>query len=444
MTLRRRLCSAFAAAEASPVRVVVVILAVALLARVAVVLVYDDYTPLFDTRDYDRHARSIAAGDGYPTSWIVPGSEENAFRPPLYSYLLAGVYAVTGDSQTAGRLFGALLGTVVVLLLYLLADRTLGRRVALVAAAVAALFPPLVFLSASLLTEGPFLVVLLGALLAGLFSARRAGGLGWALAAGVLCGLAALTRSNGIILALPIALGLLAAGRARGRRMLLAPAAVAVGALLAVLPWTIRNYAVFDELVPISTQSGFGIAGTYNDDAVDRNGYKAVWKLPPNTSLYGPIYRRRGVNEAELDREVRSTAIEWALDHPRYVLEAAVVNTARSIEVIELPPGAKEVDRNLLGLTDRSARLVRWSFFAAVLLGIAGAVFLARGPPPRGPWWLWVSPVVLWLAGSGVLGFTRYRVPLYPFLALLAAVAVVHGMSLLDSRRRGRSATGQA
>src|SRR5436190_21080085 len=94
--------------------------------------------------------------------------------------------------------------------MFLVADRLWGRRVAYTSAGIAAVYPPLVLMNAGLLTEPLFIVLELGMLLA-VLAARRAGprrALALAAAAGVLCGLAALTRANGALLAIPAAIGL--------------------------------------------------------------------------------------------------------------------------------------------------------------------------------------------------------------------------------------------
>ena len=40
-----------------------------------------------------------------------------------------------------------------------------------------------------------------------------------------------------------------------------------VAAALTVAPWTIRNYDTFHAFVPVSTQFGSALAGTYNSEA---------------------------------------------------------------------------------------------------------------------------------------------------------------------------------
>src|SRR3954468_17075241 len=122
-------------------RALLLILAVALIARLAVIVATPDFHPIFDAAHYDRLGASIAHGHGYPGQFVPP--TPSAFRPPLYPVELAAVHLV-GGGWTAGRLLGALLGTGAVLLVFLIAERLWDRRVAIAAGAIAAVFPPLV------------------------------------------------------------------------------------------------------------------------------------------------------------------------------------------------------------------------------------------------------------------------------------------------------------
>src|ERR671932_1381386 len=95
------------------------VLVAALSLRLGYVALTPDYRIVHDARDYDRHARSIAAGDGFAR--LGPGpSRVTAFRPPGYPVFLAGVYALTGhetkaddDRVVAGRIANALVGTAI-------------------------------------------------------------------------------------------------------------------------------------------------------------------------------------------------------------------------------------------------------------------------------------------------------------------------------------------
>src|SRR5687767_6420348 len=85
------------------------LLVVALAARVGVVLATPDFEPINDAAGYVEHAESIAAGDGYPPSSLVPGDQPTAYAPPGWPYLLGGFAALAGDDVTAVRLAQAAL-----------------------------------------------------------------------------------------------------------------------------------------------------------------------------------------------------------------------------------------------------------------------------------------------------------------------------------------------
>ena len=97
-------------------------------------------------------------------------------------------------------MLGALIGVLSVALIFLIARATLGERTARIAGWFAALFPPLVVLNASLLSEALFLPLMLAAILATLRFRADPARLWPAAAAGALIGLAALSRSTGLLL----------------------------------------------------------------------------------------------------------------------------------------------------------------------------------------------------------------------------------------------------
>src|SRR5437588_3682065 len=171
----------------------VVVLALAI--RLAAVAATPHLRLADDPRDYDRHARSIAAGDGYPRSQITAIGGPTAIRPPAFPFLLGGVYKVTGNSVTAGRIAQAVVGTIAVGLVGLIALGVWGPLVAFVAAGLAAVFPPLVLDGMTLMSEPLFVVFELSSVAAilGWSGTRRTR---WLVASGGFAGRALLTRAN--------------------------------------------------------------------------------------------------------------------------------------------------------------------------------------------------------------------------------------------------------
>jgi 4-amino-4-deoxy-L-arabinose transferase-like glycosyltransferase len=412
------------------------ILAVALVVRVAAIVATPHFAPIFDAHDYDRHALSIAHGHGYPDSLFRPGAP-TAFRPPLYPVLLAGVYAL-GRSWTAGRLLGALLGVAAVALVFLIATRLWGRRVGLVSAALAAVFPPLVLYSASLLSEPLFILLVLAALFATL-EYRRTHRMRWAVGAGVLCGLGALTRGNGALLVIGAGGGAWIARPRFSRAGLAAPAVVVLAAVVTIAPWVIRNTIVFHRFVGVTDQAGVALAGTYNSEARHKGDLPGRSQAPHQLRTFQDLFKDRRLDEVALTSRLTSRALRYMVDHPGRVVETSAWNTLRVFEIVRDDNLRNTWEGGVLqavGVGALISPVIPASVYVALLLALVGAatqfgVLRAKRAPPF-VWWfplLMVAPaIVIW-------GLSRYRAPVDPFLVMLAALGVVALADWASERR---------
>src|SRR4029079_15215769 len=134
-----------------------------------------------------------------------------------------------------------------IVLMALRARRLAGETAGLTAAGIAALYPYLWVNDALIMSESLAVLAVVGALLLTFRLAERPA-LGTALALGVVCGAAALTRAELILLAPLLALPLLRTWRTRPCSERLRPVAVvAAGAVLVVGPWVAFNLSRFDE-----------------------------------------------------------------------------------------------------------------------------------------------------------------------------------------------------
>jgi tetratricopeptide (TPR) repeat protein len=228
-------------------------LLLALAARAAYWLLYVR-SPLFeiyrvDQTYYRTWGLRIAAGDLLGTRVFEQG--------PLYAYLLGGWYALFGAGE--GPLLAVQLATglATVSLTFWCAGRLGGRRAALIAGVLAALYGPLIFYECMVMKT--FLEPLL--VLAALAAAVRAldgRGAFWFAVSGAALGAACLVREAHALLLVPLLL-LAARGPApaagAGRRGALA-LALAAGFAFALSPATVRNWVVARELVAVSAAGG--------------------------------------------------------------------------------------------------------------------------------------------------------------------------------------------
>jgi 4-amino-4-deoxy-L-arabinose transferase-like glycosyltransferase len=227
------------------------VLILAAATRAALIIATPHFTLFGDPADYERWAVSLATGHGFPTTSIASPGTPSAFRPPGYPLLLAAVYAPLGVHPLAGREIGALLGVLTVGLIAALGRRLGGERIGLWAGVIAAVFPPLVATSGTLLSEALFLPLELALALVLLELGRRPS-LRWPVAAGVLCALAVLTRA----VALPwVIVAMVAAWRSGARWRWVC--ALAAAYVVLMVPWSVRNADVLHAFVPVTTEGGY-------------------------------------------------------------------------------------------------------------------------------------------------------------------------------------------
>lgn len=408
------------------------VLGVAWLARVAAIGATLDYSPISDDRSYDDYARSIAAGEGYPDSRFAPAGGPSAFWPPGYPYFLAGVHALLGHGWHSARLVQTLLGVATVALVGVLAWQLAGRRAALLSMAIAAVYPPLVLQSATLYTEVLFVPLVLATVVAAVAHVRSPRGLGLPVAIGVLGGLATLTRPVAVFMLVPVALALALRGRGGGLvRAARAPAAMALAVLATTAPWVARNAVVMDEPM-LSTNLDYVLAGTYNETARSDERYPAAWRPPNLVREHAPLLApASGLDEQALAERFREEALEFAGEHPLYPLKVAWLNTLRTLDLYGGHDRARLVYQEQ-GFGPRAADSAIYSFYAVGLLALAGALTAAAR---RVPAFVWAVPVLLLLGAVVGQGVSRYRLPLEPFLVLLAALAVLAAGERLLRRR---------
>ena len=360
---------------------------------------------------------------------LVPHGGPSALRPPAYPYFLGAVFAVSGDSLTAGRLASAVLGVVSVALIGLIAQVVWSQRVALISIAVAAIYPPLVLLSGTLLSEALALPLVLGLVLLVLVY-RDEPRPRWVIPlAGLLFGLALLDRPALVTFAVPLVFGLWARPW-RAWRAARAPLVALVVAALALVPWTIRNEQDFHAFVPISTQSGFLLAGTYNytsdHDPVEPAAYRPANFDPQMRTITSDP----SLDENQMNKRLSTAAKDYAKKHPGYVPRVIGLNGLRLLGLYHAGAGARNAYR-FQGIGSNYAKLARLSWYVAALLTIAG---LLAGAPKRMPWWLWIMPPLLWLSVVWDSGDIRYRSPIEPFVVWGAAYALARVTDLRDRR----------
>jgi hypothetical protein len=380
--------------------------AVAAAARAVAVARTPDYAPHHDDHSYMMHALALVHDHAYPVFHAGAHPVATAYRAPGFPLMLASADRVFGASVATERAAQVVAGAAVAVMAWWVAREIWGVRTALAAGLLVALSPVLVLFNASLISEQLFTALLLGALACALHARGR---LRWAVAAGVLAGAAALTRPEGLALALGVALC------AGGRR---AAAAVLAATVLCVAPWTVRNALVLHAFVPVSTETGNTLAGTYNV----RSLADSRWRDPRLSHLYPAARAAHRRNEAATDHALEHEVLRFVAAHPTAPLRVAVANAGRLAGVA--PTGFSRLSLTSVSLPTGPAPVLRIALLITTLLGLAGAATTAARRAPPG-WWLTFGLVAV--VALLVNAEQRFAVPLQPFLLLLAPLPFTRG-----------------
>ncbi len=430
-------------------RVLFAVFALALALRLAFAFGYwVDKNLTRDEREYLSLARSLTAGHGFVYDEAVRSGPVDPFgRAPGYPVFLAlvgGGLTITDSVPASVKIAQSVLGAIGVVFVALLGTRLAGRRAGLAAAAIAAGYPPLVWIGAYAFSEALFWP--LGLLIAWLFDGLvtgpgpRANGqrgtlgprpwaLGPALLCGVLTGIAVLVRPA-MLFFIPLAgLWLL-----RTRR-LAAIVAFGLGSILVIAPWTARNYAHHGRFVLVASEGGVTFWTGNHPLAKGEGDLAANPDLKREAIALRARYPR--LSEEEMEPIYYREALAWIRSHPLDWLALE----ARKVFYLVVPIGPSYTVHS-----PRYYLASMISYAVVFVLAVAGFRRLGRDRGRLPGLWL--------LAGSAVLVCLvffpqeRFRTPVIdPTLAVLAGALWLRKDDRPQASvasRRGRASGGGA
>ncbi len=396
---------------------------------------------------------AIAAGHGfsYPAkeAWLCTQLCQDAvadgdyaisaWADPVYPYLMAGLLSAFGETamQKTLRVLGvfAFAGT-----LFLVA--LMGRRLAGHWAGLASLLFLLLVtrnyatavnpaaLSAFLVALAAYILIWRGDSLTTKLSAALGG----------LLGLNVLTWSSGLVFIPTIGLYLLVKDRFSRKAAANVAILVLTSAAL-VTPWSIRNYLVFDELVPVRNGAGYivwiGTVGAVGTFAPERVGVDTPvpWRADgpfDAVSTYsfetGDALRQEleewqkqildekvgaasaSFNEAQRDKWYMKEAVIFSFQNPGTAITLAAVKLHTFVTLVDMPVA--------------SLWPLALALSIATYVGTAGAFLFVKQRP------VLMVPILLTCAFALPFMFMspffyRYRQPVEPAIALLVGVSFV-------------------
>jgi 4-amino-4-deoxy-L-arabinose transferase-like glycosyltransferase len=401
---------------------------------------------------YDHAAQALAEGKGYVGFF----NQQTANWPPGYPLILAGVYKVVGHRVIAAKALNAVAGAATCLLVYVVGARVFSRRAGLIAALMMAFFPGQIYFSSLVLTESVFPAMLMLLVLLSLMwiVERERPSAARLFVLGVLFGAAALTRNEAAVLIVP-ALILLKLVLPSWRRFARQGSFLVVGAVLAVMPWTVRNAIVMKGFIPICSGAGHTLLAGHQDDP-----YNPGHVFPE--AKYGVQYAYLPFPEREtkIEQAALNEALRYIVHHPReeilvfpfekffhlYRDDSTAVDWIRGswLHISQVPwlkgswlRSLDDVGAPVVTIQpsteDKLALLANGYYYVVLLAALLGvAVWLSLRDKKK---LLLVLFVAVW-TGAHILIIpgSRYHVPIIPILCLWAALPLALAWDRLRPR----------
>jgi tetratricopeptide (TPR) repeat protein len=334
------------------------------------------------------------------------------YGPPLYAYLLSGFLRLFGQNYGLLYYLQHLSMVAAAGLLALAARRWMGSVAGIAAAALFLRYHPNLFFPSRPVVE-PIAILLLALALFALSGRAR-----WCAAVcGLVAGTASVAKPSLLVVAPTWALG-------EWRRSSWRVALALMGAMmLALVPTTIRNYAVSGHIVPVSSNAGITF---YHGNGPGATGYIRV---PPELAQGGKADQRQiatwlagkrsglPLDDVEADRWWGRQALRERWRRPgetaRLLLWRAALLSWSAELALDMGP---RQDLNPL----------RWAspLPFAVILGLAAAGITLVGWRGTGGWPVWGAVAACAITPLAFYVASRYRLPMVAMLCLPAGAGL--------------------
>jgi 4-amino-4-deoxy-L-arabinose transferase-like glycosyltransferase len=385
--------------------------AIALFLRVGWILVGHTYK--FKAADQNfgfgwemgRIGAAIASGRGFGDPF-GPATGPTAWEPPLYPYLVAGVFHLFGIYSRASAFvlltINSIFSALTCIPIFLISRRVFSEKVAIGAAWTWALLPYVMFWCTRWVWETSLSALLVAVILWLSLTMEEQDGLKPWFEFGLLWGIAALNST--VLIAFLPASGLWAwYERAKvGKRSFAGVVLASVVFIACVAPWTVRNYRTFGKFIFIRDNLGAELR------LGNGHGADGTWMqyLHPTQDIYG-MRQYETLGELPYIAMRKRQALDYIeADYPRFL----VLCLKRFIYFWAGPPRLSQIWRlaqvkNSLFLA--SSVLMFWGLGRAVRQRRPGAWLLF--------WLILLYPAIYYVVYPG----QRYRHPIEPEMTIL-------------------------
>ena len=336
------------------------------------------------------------------------------FTPPLYAMLIAIGSWISGQDQLPIKVLQIVADSATTCMVMQIAREILGSRTALISGGLLVVYPFSIYASLYIGTETLFAFFLSCFILFFLW-ATSSSQLVWYVLAGGALGVATLTRGTTQFFPLLAPVLLVLLYRTISRRVIVGYLGFCLCFALIIAPWTLRNYLVLKEVVPIATASQVFLQGSHESfftidgkiewfpkylSKLEERGISAP-PLGAGTVLWDKYYFRAGLENYKIRAET----------DPLSLIPFMLLKFGRMWYATE---------------SGRNHPIILLANLPLYILAIVGVIFLFR--KRRAPQSIWILLFVIayfailhWIS----LPLFRYVLPIMPYVIVLASMGIL-------------------
>lgn len=374
---------------------------------------YFKIRPAVDARAYDNIAFNVISGNGYVENAFIPIEKDTSIIRvgPGYELFLAGVYKMFGHNYQAVWIFQAIFQALIALFVFLISKEILKDNwrpiIGFISAILAGFSPDLIVASSMLLSEN-IAIFLMTASVYFFFKHWNEGGWFNIIVFTILFSFSVLVRSQFAVLAPLFTLFFIL------KKQWLKLFIFSIIILLVFLPWILRNYKVYKTFIPFNAALGYNL---WNGNHIGASGEMEIDYYPMinYAETHTPIEtHQKGIGEFK----------KFLTSQPTEFLRV----TLKRISIFfsfSRPTGFWPDFSGLQKMATACLSLIYSSFLFT--LGASGIIIMIKKGAVKNEkklLFLLLLTILIPFSVAFILVETRYRYPIYPFLAIFSGMAV--------------------
>ncbi len=438
---------------------------------------------MLDSYEYDGMAMSLVENGRFyqsepafyfPSQYRIPVFEvrtpTDAFRTPVYPLFLAGIYSVFGHKPSVAIIFQLILSSLTCILVYYIGEVFIRRGVGFIAGLLLALDFPTAIYGNLIMTDMLFTFLFLASIYF-ILKLFREGKRKHLIYSAILLGAAALCRQVVIYFVFVMVLSFIVVYRRSIVKGLLNYCIYVLIFLAAVSPWAIRNYIVYDNFSFSIAQGGnllfYNAAyleankrGGYEHlDAIRQEMKEETDKIFVERGVSSPFEKAKIYQELAVERILSAPALYTRIHligalkifaTPTFLLSERIFGASLD-EPIAMAKGKSLLTGNFFEASRDLGRyfIQNWkllSYLPFLLLYLLFIYFLAgyglgktrKEKNLAAIFFLFLLIIVYNALTVGQHGAARFRIPLMPYIDLIAAYGLFQ-LILLRKKKRGKA-----